>query len=69
MRFNKDTDNESRQTRTGLGGGAIATYAVFAPFTQKDAQGPARAVDRNICPVVNYICLNCKEEFTKGPDM
>ncbi len=50
-------------------GAAAATYAVLFPFTRGGAQGPARSAGRNICPNSKHICLDCKQEFTGGPDM
>ena len=64
-----------RTQTTNLGKRALAlgttalTYAVLFPFARGGAQGPARSVGRNICPNSKYICLDCKREFTGGPDM
>ena len=65
----KKTQTTNLGQRVLAWGATAVTYAVLAPFTRAGAQGPARAAGRNICPTSEYICLNCKREFTGGPDM
>ena len=35
-------------------------------FGDGPAQGPAKSAGREVCPYVNYICLDCKKEFSEN---
>lgn len=61
------TTNLGRRS-LALGATAI-TYVALFPFMGNKAQGPARIAGRNVCPTSKYICMDCKHEFTGGPDM
>lgn len=67
-------DSKNEQA-TNIGRRALAwcatgfTYGLLYPFMRSQGQGPARMIGRNICPRRTYICLDCKHEFTCGPDM
>lgn len=40
-------------------------YFVSRPVMGENAQGPAKTAGREVCPYVNYICLDCKKEFSE----
>ena len=55
--------------KRALAWGAAGVTFFASSFVTRYPQGPSRAAGRAVCPSVYYICLNCKHEFSKGPDM
>lgn len=42
----------------------VATSLVLFPIMKYTAKGPARSVGKSICSTKNFICLDCKHEFS-----
>lgn len=49
----------------GLTAATLVYLATRHPLGDGPAQGPAKSAGQGVCPYVNYICLDCKKEFSK----